>query len=324
MKSKLLVAGFVSLFAFGVYAESREKMAEVRLKQNETNIEITIDGKAFTTYRFAADEKPPFSRPFFYPVLASDGTEVTVDRTRSGGDHPHHRSFWVGHGDVKRPTDEKTGIDFWAFPKGGGEPPHQDHVKFEKVEADGFTENLVWKDFKKTPMLNETRTIKVMGYPDGARAVDITVKLTNATEDEVNFRDTKEAGLCAIRVAEGISKKPTLSNSAGAVGEKEIWGKAAEWCDESGMINDKPYGIAVFDHPSNPRHATTWHTRAYGLIAPNPFGLSEFDKTKPKQSGDLKLAKGESVTFRYRAIFHTGDAKAANLPDKYKAFAESK
>ena len=33
-------------------------------------------------------------------------------------------------------------------------------------------------------------------------------------------------------------------------------------------------GVAIFDHPSNPQHPTTWHARQYGLIAANPFGLN--------------------------------------------------
>ena len=323
MKTKFLFAIAFLFTACFVRAENPTK-ADVKLKANETNIEITIDGKPFTTYRFGADEKPPFARPFFYPVLASDGTEVTVDRTRSGGDHPHHRSFWIGHGDVFRAGDEKKGTDFWAFPKAGAEPAHQDHVKFEKVEGNGFVETLIWKDLEKKPMLNETRTVSVMAYPDGARVVDVTVQLSSATDGDVILGDTKEAGFCAIRVAEGISKKPVITNSRSGVGEKAIWGKPAEWCDESGEINGKTYGCAVFGHPSNPRFPTTWHTRAYGLLAPNEFGLSEFDKTKPKHSGDMKIAKGESVTFKYRAIFHTGNATDAKLDAKYVDFTAIK
>jgi hypothetical protein len=66
----------------------------------------------------------------------------------------------------------------------------------------------------------------------------------------------------------------------------------------------------MFDNPQNPRHPTRWHVRTYGLFAANPFGLKPFDKTA-KASGDLKLAPGERVTFRYRFVFHAGDEQAA-------------
>jgi len=85
---------------------------------------------------------------------------------------------------------------------------------------------------------------------------------------------------------------------AGQTGEKETWGKPAKWCDESGMIDGKPYGVAILDHPNNPRHPSTWHVRAYGLIAANIFGLHDFDKTKPKGSGDFVMEAGKTVTFQ--------------------------
>ena len=33
------------------------------------------------------------------------------------------------------------------------------------------------------------------------------------------------------------------------------------------LANGKEYGVAVFDHPQNPRHPTRWHVREYGLLA---------------------------------------------------------
>ena len=92
--------------------------------------------------------------------------------------------FSYGHGDVIRAGEEK-GTDFWAFPKAGAEPAHQDHIKFEKIEGNGFVETLIWKDLEKKPLLNETRTVAVMAYPDGARIVDVTVKLSSATDGDV-------------------------------------------------------------------------------------------------------------------------------------------
>ena len=58
--------------------------------------------------------------------------------------------------------------------------------------------------------------------------------------------------------------------------------------------------------------------RDYGLFAANPFGVHDFEK-KPKGTGDLKLPAGQSVTFRYRLIFHQGDTTPANVA---AAFAE--
>ncbi len=310
--SNHLLIAFLACAALHITAA---ELPVVKLTPGDTSVQVDIGGKPFTTYRFGADEKPPFVRPFFYPVLAADGVELTSDQIRTDPkEHPHHRSFWVGHGEV-------NGIDHWSFAQKPA-PPKQRHIQFDKLEGDGFVEQLMWDDLQGQPLLNEVRTVRFIPFEDGARGVDITVKLT-ATSGEVTLADTKEAGLAAVRVSPQISAKPTLINSAGADGEKQVWGKPADWCDESGVIDGKPYGVAIFDHPSNPRHPTTWHSRGYGLIAPNEFGLHEFDKKLPKGAGDLKIQKGESVSFRYRVIIHEGAASDAKLSEKYKDFSDS-
>jgi hypothetical protein len=157
---------------------------------------------------------------------------------------------------------------------------------------------------------------------DGGRVIDLSSTYTPAG-DAVTFGDTKEAGLCAVRVAKPIADTATITNAKGQTGEKNTWGKPAEWCDVSGMIGGKPYGVAVFDHPANPRHPSTWHVRQYGLLAANIFGLHDFDKTNPPGAGKLTIKPGESATFRYRVVIHQGGAKAAGLDAKYQDYVKS-
>jgi hypothetical protein len=317
----VLLVAFVSFQARGA--------DEIKINPSLKTLDVTIGGKPFTTYHFADDVARPYVRPFFWPVRAADGTEVTSDQAQAApvngkaADHPHHRSIWVAHGDV-------NGVDHWAFAQKGG-PAKQQHLGFNRMDADGFVEQLVWNDLEGKPQLNETRTVKFVAYPDGARGIDVTVALTPAGDKDVTLADTKEAGLLSARVAKQISDKPVLSNSAGgrATTAKEeaaqIWGKKADWCDESGEINGKPYGVAIFDAPANPRHPTNWHARVYGLVAPNPFGLHEYDKkANPEHAGDFKIDKGTTATFRYRVIIHEGDAGAAKIEEKYKEFAGGK
>mgnify|MGYP003349034726 FL=1 len=82
--------------------------AEVSLKRSDDRVRVEVGGKLFTEYVFKDGPKP-----YFYPVLAADGTELTRNYPMKKGvpgeveDHPHHRSLWFTHGDV-------NGIDFWA------------------------------------------------------------------------------------------------------------------------------------------------------------------------------------------------------------------
>jgi hypothetical protein len=63
--------------------------------------------------------------------------------------------------------------------------------------------------------------------------------------------------------------------------------------------------------------------RDYGLFAANPFGQHDFEKLPDKQAGNLKLPKGESLTFRYRFYLHEGDNEKARVAEKYADYVKS-
>jgi hypothetical protein len=310
----------------------------VKLTQADGKVLVEVGGKPFTEYRYARDADKgeaglPWARPYFYPVRAADGTEVTSDQARTNPkEHPHHRSLWVAQGLVNGM------LDHWTHAKPGQPQPQQRHVKFDQVGGDTIVEQLAWDDKDGKPMLAETRTWRFSAYPDGGRGIDLTSVYT-ATAGPVTFGDTKEAGLCSVRLVKAIADSAVVTQSTGATSVKDankakkepgdeakVWGKAADWCDLSGKIDGKDYGVAVLDHPSNPRHPSTWHVRRYGLLAANVFGLHDFDPKKypEKTAGDLTLEPGKPVTFKYRVVVHAGGADTAKLADKYAAFAGGK
>jgi hypothetical protein len=98
-----------------------------------------------------------------------------------------------------------------------------------------------------------------------------------------------------------------------------VWGKRSNWVDYTADVDGEQLGVAIFDHPSNLNHPTYWHARDYGLFALNPFGQQAFD---PKmEESQLKLAKGQKITFRWRVVIHPGDADSAHLADLYKEYS---
>src|SRR5205823_5583865 len=158
--------------------------------------------------------------------------------------------------------------------------PHQRNVDIKTVGDDTIVQHLSWEDKEGQPMLNELRTMRFHAYPDGARAVDFTLLLSPIDRD-VTFADAKDAGLCCVRPIPSISLDPQLTNSAGGTG-KDCWGKPADWCDESGLVNGKTYGIAMLDHPANPRHPPLWHAHQDARLSGDIFGLHAFDPDKYK------------------------------------------
>ena len=99
-----------------------------------------------------------------------------------------------------------------------------------------------------------------------------------------------------------------------------MWGKKSEWCDDSGVIDGEPLGVAIFDNLANPRQPTYWHARAYGLFATNIFGLKDFEKGR-LPDGSLTIRPGQPLRFRYRVVIHPGDAYSGirGMYEAYKA-----
>lgn len=309
---------------------SAGEAAGVQLKQSDDAIEITIDGKPFTTYHFAP--KPSMNqrvlRPCFYPVLGPNQVPMTRNYPLAEGDpketkpdHPHHTGLWVAYGSV-------NGVDNWANTAKSG---WQIHKSFEAVEsgAEGgmFRETLDWTDAEKKPILAEVRTVRIPRPKDETyRILDLELTL-QAKYGKIVFGDTKEGGLCSTRMrtefrGDKDGKNGKLINSNGEAGNA-AWGKRALWCDASGEVEGKRYGYAIFDHPSNLRHPVYWHARTYGLLGSNPFAIQSFDK-KAEEKGGYTLDEGKELTLRYRVCFHIGDEKEAKVAERYAEYAERK
>jgi Family of unknown function (DUF6807) len=149
--------------------------------------------------------------------------------------------------------------------------------------------------------------------PD-TRTIDFDVTLT--ARQKVVFGDTKE-GTFAIRLAPGLTH---MEDSQGRTGEKQIWGQRADWVDYTGVVGREPLGVAIFDHPANPRHPTWWHARGYGLFAANIFGLHDFEHD-PRKNGSLALGVGETIRFRYRVLIHPVEGGKENIAQRYQSYA---
>jgi len=298
-------------------AKNQKKLSSgVHFKQASDKVEVFIAGDPFTTYYFAG-----YNKPIFFPLRAASGTIVTRGYPMVPGipgeaqDHPHHKGLWLTHGSV-------NGIDFWSETPQGGKIIHR---RFELVSSGEKTGILKsqndWVSPEGKRVLEETREVKIYALPR-VRVMDFNVKLT-AIEDGVKFGDTKE-GSFGIRLAQPFAENQSgrIENSRGGVGEKNCWGKQAEWVDFTAKIKNESLGVAIFDHPSSFRHPTYWHVRGYTLFAANPFGLHDF-YNDPGRDGSYTLPKDKSIFFRYRVYIHPGTTQEAGIAGEYKTYTES-
>ena len=297
----------------------------VRIVDRGRRLEVTVDGAGWCDYHYAAHPV----RSYLHPVVGPYGIPMTrawpVDDGVPGEDtdHVHHRSLWVAHGLV-------NGVDFWSEADGHG---FQVHGGFEAVHGGPafgrIVQRVSWRRddaASGTPVLEERRTLTFWNTPARARLLDLTLTL-HAAHGAVTFGDTKEGGLCSLRVPEAIkgTRGGVISNAYGGIHEAENWGRRAPWVDYSGDLSDpggtrRTVGVAIFDHPRNPHYPTHWQVRGYGLCSANPFGLADYHSGY-RQRGDWTLAAGERATFRYRVLWHAGDAAVARVGERFLDWA---
>jgi hypothetical protein len=296
--------------------------AEVKMTRQQDRVDVTINGQPFTTFYLGADQG---HKPYLHPLRTASGIIVTrrypmeevAGETR---DHKHHRGLWFTHGDV-------NGIDFWANDesyvradrKNLGKVVLDRLIRTQGGAKSGIIEaDFNWNDPSGKTLLKEHRRMTFVEHPVN-RIVDLDITLTAV--DKVTFGDTKE-GTFAIRIADSMTEKSKgglMTSSTGATGMANIWGKPFPWVDYSGTVDGQKAGMAIFDHPQNPKHPTHWHARDYGLFAANIFGERDFYRDKSR-SGAVTLEPGKSMRFRYRVLIHPGETNAAELQKQYDTY----
>jgi hypothetical protein len=306
-----LAAGQERQYAL-VEAPQPAPAAEVDVRQEaESSIAVRVGKGLFTRYLYGSEA----SKPCLYPVIGPFGQGVTrawplEEVPGDSTDHPHHRSLFVAWGDV-------NGSDNWSEEKGHGRTVHR---SFGGILSGCVLGRIVslndWLDSAGRRLMQDRREFTFYNVPSSFRLVDVSVTF-HASEGDVRFGDTKEGGLISLRVATAMEVRNTgrIENAIGGINEAETWGKRASWCDYSGYVGGRRVGVAVFDHPSNPRYPTYWHVRDYGLMTANPFGLSHFEG-KGHEGSFLLLGGGEAC-FRYRLFVHAGTAQEAGVRAKY-------
>lgn len=346
--SLLFLVIFVSMaFTFSQNPQLKVKRFAIIENKSGKRLDITVDGKPFTSYIYP-DE---LMKPVLYPLRTIKGTYITrgwpLDpRPGERVDHPHHVGMWFNYGDV-------NGLDFWnnstdipAEKKNGfGTIKHRKVTKMTDGNDQAVLEvTMDWQNPDGKNLLREDTRFVFSGVGNLLTVERIT-KLT-ALED-VSFKDNKEGvfGIRLTRELEHPSNKPEkftdasgkitdvakLDNtgitgkyrsSEGIEGD-DVWGTRGKWVNLNAVIGQEPVSLVILDHPQNIGYPTYWHARGYGLFAANPLGQKEF--SKGKETLNYKLSSGQSVTFRYKVLIHSG----SNLTDEqviaeFKKFAVTK
>ncbi|WP_285008348.1 PmoA family protein [Pedobacter faecalis] len=333
MKINLLIV----LCCCAVSATARQVKVEFVPDTEQKSVKVLVDNKHFTSFIYPDN----LEKPVLYPIYTAGGLVVTRGfplKSRDGErtDHPHHVGLWLNYESV-------NGLDFWnnSYNIPAANKVRYGWVRNTKVEKltggknEGrlsYTSN--WENQAGKVLLKEQTTFVFSGRGH-SRSIDRITTLI-AQQDTVFFKDVKD-GMIGLRVTKelempsdkveeftdsqgNITRVPASNNgangnylsSAGKQGN-DVWGSRGNWCMLYAKKEGMPVAVSIIDHPKNPGYPTYWHARDYGLFAANPLGQSIFSNGKERLN--MKLAPGQSVTFKYRVQIDEKihpDAKALN------------
>lgn len=290
--------------------------AEIRIERRDGAVDVLLGQDKITSLEFGSG----WDKPFLYPLRTPSGVIVTrgwpvAERPGDSKDHFFHRGLFFAHRDI-------SGVDFWS---------ERVAVKTGKIIV---TNAPTWRKGVLTlsgdlmpPEGGRLGSVQEeYRFARAGDAYEVELRMSFVADGGVDLKlgDTEEAAL-GLRLAEEFreDRGAVLLNSNGLRGTKQIWGQRAEWVDYSTTRENRSVGVAILDHPSNPRHPTYWHARGYGLNAANAFGVRNFTKDKT-QDGSMTVAKGSRLTFRYLVILHDGDAAAAKIAARFDTWKRTK
>lgn len=294
------------------------RAAELTIEKTEGGQAIKVDGQLFAEYLIKSGAKP-----VVWPIIGPTGSKMTrstpMEKVKGERfDHGHHRSLWFTHGNV-------NGVDFWSEGRKMGQTVHREFKKAE-IQPDGsaVVETVNdWVDADGKKHLEDHRRL-TFRVGENWRSIDFDITLRAPADAPVTFGDTKE-GTMGIRIPTVMDvetrKGGHIVNSRGQT-DGDAWGRPAEWVDYQGTVDDKKVGIAMLNHPSSFRFPTHWHVRTYGLFAANPFGLHDFPGGE-SANGAMTLQPGESLTLRYRFLFHLGGEKEGAVQAAFDEYAKT-
>ncbi len=242
------------------------------------------------------------AKPYFHPVALSDGRVLTWN---SPPDHRWHHGLWFSWKFI-------NGVNYWE-PDASGKPSGKttwQNVDIQTREdgAARIAMDLIYSPGDGNVVMTERRVVEISApAADGTYTFDWVCQFTAGAEKiELNRTPLPHepngmawggyAGL-SVRFAKELVEREA-STYEGPVefnAESRYRGKSAAM-DYNGLIDGKPCGIAILDHPQNLNHPTPWYAiRSKTMSYYSPAVICY---------GPHTLNPGESFTLRYRVLIH--------------------
>ncbi len=273
-----------------------------RWDQGEGHVAL-LGADDHVVWRF--NHSPDEGVPYFHPVAAPNGPPLTWHAPE---DHPWHYGLWFSWKYV-------NGVNYWEYDRGtrrhAGQTTWRNVQVVTRDDASARVEmNLEYRPTGTVDaVLIEHRVVEVSAPGPDGRLVMKWMMTFRAGDKPVRLDRTPHAhepggkpwgGYAGLtwRFAEAFGDWKVINLE----GERDLacHGKGAAAIDFSGSIEGTECGVAMIDHPENPRAPTPWYV---AMQEPVPFACV---LPAPLWSGGYDLAAGEELVLRYRVIIHPG------------------
>lgn len=278
----------------------------MRIPNPTSGPNVTNAQQLAAAYQF--DSAP---KPYMHPLLTRAGRCVTRIEPP---DHVWHRGLWWT---IKFINDE----NFWEEqpPFGSQRSVTPPVVESESSTTTRLTHALHWVTPGGEVVIDEQRTIR---YERDATKplirVDWSTRLTprpEVTLDRTPFTTWGGYGGLSFRAAEDFVNARFITPDGST--PPALLGDAHPWLALDGELTESSnaaVGIAIFDHPCNPRYPTPFYAKSSpGFTFANAAFLFH---------GPLTLAAGEALALRQRVLVSDGRWDHAMLAAEAKAFVE--
>jgi hypothetical protein len=292
--------------------------AEFAWRTNATSLGLETGGKAVWQFNFGTNK---ITKPYFHPVALPGGEALTWE---SPSDHVWHYGLWfswkylnkVNYWEENKQR-ESDGVTSWR-------------VTDVETRADFSARIEMDLDYRargaEEAVLTEKRVISISSpAADGSYVMDWSQEFRAGAKD-VKFDRTPlpgepggqtfggYAGL-SLRFAKDLTDTAVSATSETGDARENRYRFGAAAADYNGRLHGREQGVAILDHPANPRHPTRW----YAIV--NPRQSFWFINAAWLQLEPYDLAAREKVTLRYRVVVHPGRWDATKLESEHRRYA---
>jgi hypothetical protein len=283
----------------------------LQIVEGPTSATIRAGNRTILEYCTKASPMKPYVRKLFTP----GGVQILRD---SPFDHKHHHALMFALG--------VDGVNFWEEAAESGTEKPRDLLStatasFLDATCVQILQTLDWTDAHGKQLLVERREVGAVATKSAA---PVTLVLWNselspaAGLEAVKLDGHHYYGL-GMRFLTSMDTGGRFFNSSNQPGDVVAGSErlvAAKWCAYTASAGGKPVTVAIFDHPSNPRHPN----RIFTMSPPFAYLSATLNLWKEP----LVLKAGAKLKLSYAVAVWDGETPAEQIQALYEKWSKAK